>query len=145
MEGRIGSYREVDTLGKSQLDLILQVYDGAITAYRAAREHYARNEASAGNEKLEKAKKFVVHLYTTLDPEKGGEIAVNLSKLYAFVMSHSDLVAATKDTVQIDRILNVLGNLRDGWAGLREQEGATPKTPATAGTQTASSRFSTTG
>ena len=37
MDGQIGTYRTMETHGKSQLDLILQVYNGAILAYETAR------------------------------------------------------------------------------------------------------------
>jgi flagellin-specific chaperone FliS len=73
MDGKLSTYRTIDTLGKSQVDLILQVYDGAIAAFRAAAEHYVSGELQGGYEQLERARKLLVHLYTTLDQGKGGE------------------------------------------------------------------------
>ena len=122
MDGKISSYQKTDTLGKSQLDLVLKVYDGAIGAYRSARESYEQKDAPTGYEKLERAKKFVVHLYTTLNPEAGGEMAENLGRLYTFVITQTDLIAATKDLGQIDSIIEILSNLRAGWAGLKQQQ-----------------------
>ena len=124
MEGKLETYRRVDTLGKSQLDLILQVYDGAIRACDKARDHYGRSENDAGYEQMERAKRFVTHLYTTLDPDKGGEVAANLARLYVHVISQSYVVQATKDLQELENITNVMRNLREGWAGLKEQETA---------------------
>jgi len=122
MDGTLATYRAVDTHGKSQLELILQVYDGALAAYREAAQCYEKQDLNAGYESLEKAKRFVVHLYTTLDPEKGGEIAEQLGKLYAYVVNQTNVAEATKDLSRIDDIISVLENLRLGWAGLKEQE-----------------------
>ena len=119
MEGKLETYRRVDTLGKSQLDLILQVYDGAIKSLRTARQCFEKQDHQAGYEEMERAKRFVTHLYATLDMEKGGEVAANLSRLYVFVISQSYVIQATKDTAQLDAITNVMVNLREGWRGLK--------------------------
>ena len=136
MDNKIGAYRESDTLGKSQLDLILQVYDGALSYYQQARDAYANENWDGGYKALERARKFVVHLYTTLDPEKGGEVADNLGKLYTYVIAQTDLLAATKDIAAVDSIIEVLSNLRKGWQGLKEKQPAATsesdsKTPIT--------------
>lgn len=146
MEGKSETYRRVDTLGKSQLDLILQVYDGAIKAFRTARAHYEQDESTAGYEEIERAKRFVTHLYTTLDMEKGGDVAANLSRLYVFVISQSYVIQATKDLAQLDAVTNIMSNLREGWRGLKaaEQGTAGDRTTATEETPVESGQFVTT-
>ena len=122
MEGTLNTYKAMDTHGKSQLDLIIQVYDGAIVAYRKTAEFYKVEDYTAGYKELERAKRFIVHLYTTLNIEKGGEIAEKLGSLYAFIVNETNIVEATKELSHIDDILVVLGNLRSGWTQLREQQ-----------------------
>lgn len=121
MDGKLSTYRTIDTLGKSQVDLILQVYDGAIAAFRAAAEHYVSGELQGGYEQLERARKFLVHLYTTLDQGKGGEVAVNLAKLYTFMICQIDAAETTHDSALIESNVRVLENLRGAWTTLREQ------------------------
>lgn len=130
MDGQIGTYRTMETHGKSQLDLILQVYNGAILAYEAARAKFEDQNFEAGRDELEKAKRFVVHLYTTLNTEQGGEVADNLSQLYAFVVNETNTVAATKDLGRIDDIISIMDNLRQGWQGLRQQVQSEPSSPS---------------
>lgn len=122
MKTTLNTYRAVDTHGKSQLDLIIQVYDGAIAAFRAAAQCYRGDGPSHGHEQLDRAKRFLVHLYTTLDLERGAEVAQNLAKLYAFAIQQTDMVRATKDLVVIDDIVSILDNLRIGWISLREEQ-----------------------
>ena len=121
MDGKLSTYRTIDTLGKSQVDLILQVYDGAIAAFKAASEHYANEELQGGYEQLERARKFLVHLYTTLDQDQGGEVATNLSKLYTFMICQIDAAETTHDSNLIDSNVRVLENLRTAWMTIREQ------------------------
>ena len=143
MDSRLSAYRRTETLGKSQLDLILQVYDGAVNAYTSAREHFEREEFQSGREALDKAKRFVTHLYTTLDFEKGEEIAQNLGRIYAFVISETDAVQGTKNTKQLDAVISILGNIRSGWAGLGESN--TEKQPTSGNRSPEPDKFVTVG
>lgn len=121
MDGRIAAYRTADTMGKSQVDLILTVYDGAISSLRAAAKHFSDGETDQGYEELLKVKKFVTHLYSTLDQEKGGEVVENLGKLYVWVLSQLYVLEAAKDPELFESTLTVLTNLRSGWADLKSQ------------------------
>ena len=122
MDGKIAAYRHADTMGKSQIDLILMVYDGAIKALRDATNHYSKDENDAGYEQLQHAKRFVTHLYTTLDMSKGGEVAKNLSKMYVWVISQLFVVEASKDVDELGSVTKVMENLRFAWAEIKEQQ-----------------------
>lgn len=122
MGDNLTAYKQADILGKSQIDLVIQVYEGAIDAYRAAREAYENQNTDQGYDHLQKARRFITHLYTTLDMEKGGEIADQLSRLYAFLINQTNVIEATKDLNQIDDNISILDNLRSGWVGLKEQQ-----------------------
>ncbi len=122
MKDNLKAYESTSTLGLSQVELILKVYDGAIAAFTEAAELYSKNDLNGGYEKMERAKKFLTHLYTTLDPDNGGEIAERLGKIYAFVLSQTDIAQATKDLKIIDDNISVLKNVREGWQGLKDQQ-----------------------
>ena len=146
MDNRLKAYQRTGTLGKSQIDLVLQVYDGAIAAFTAAGECYKKSELIEGYEQLQRARKFVTHLYTTLDFDKGLEVAENLGKLYAFLISQTDLAVATKDQAVILGNVKVLRKLREGWSGIRNQEASSQATsPERAEMAVAGSHISTSG
>ncbi len=146
MRNNLQSYRAADTLGKSQLDLILQVYDGALKSFTCARAHYEKEEFNPGYEELEKAKKFMTHLYTTLNPDEGGEVAENLGKLYTYVICQIHAAQSIKDLKMIDDCSTILKNLREGWASLKQEvevapindSGNSPKKEAVSGSINAS-------
>jgi len=121
MNKKIMNYQAADTLGRSSVELVVKVYDGAIGSLRQAAEAYSNEDFQKGYEFIEKAKRFVVHLYTTLDEEKGQDVARNLSQLYAYVIEKMNIVQATKDLGLINESISVLGNVRSGWEQLAEQ------------------------
>jgi flagellar protein FliS len=122
MNNKLKAYEQANTLGLSQLDLILKVYDGAIGSFKKAKEYYQTQKLNEGHEELEKARRFVTHLYTTLDPEKGGEIAEKLGKIYVYLLNQINQAQATKELRIIDDNISVLSNLREGWQYLKRQQ-----------------------
>lgn len=144
MDGKLNTYRTIDTLGKSQVDLILQVYDGAVAAFKAAAEHYGAGDLQAGYDQLERARKFLVHLHTTLDQDRGGEIAIYLSKLYTFMICQIDAAETTHDCDLIESNIRVLENLRGGYATIREQTESSRK-PVTSGQTVSAGSFTISG
>ena len=120
MNKKIMNYQAADTLGRSSVELVVKVYDGAISSLKQAAEAYTSNDFARGYELIEKAKRFIVHLYTTLDEDKGQDIARNLSQLYAYVIEKMNIVQATKDLDIIEESISVLSNVRMGWEQLEQ-------------------------
>lgn len=120
MRGRLHDYVAAGTLGKSPLELLIQVYDGAVNALNEARDAYQRADNDTGYERIQRARRFITHLYTSLDFTRGGEVAHNLGQLYAFVLSRTQLIEATKDIQQIDDTISILKDVRSGWVLLRD-------------------------
>ena len=114
----IGSYQKTETLGKSPLELLLMVYNGATQALSEAAEAFDTDDWTVGREKLERADKFITHLYTTLDMEKGGEVAKNLATLYTFVIEQIRIAEATRDSNLVRSLIVILNNLKSGWSEL---------------------------
>lgn len=126
MDLKLESYRTSDTLGKSPVELVIKVYNGAIKSFAAARDHYQKKQSDEAYDELQKARKFVTHLYTTLNMEKGGDIAENLGKLYTLILTHTDLAQSTKDLELINTNIALLNNLREGWVGISDQQKVAP-------------------
>ena len=131
MNQKVQSYITSDTLGKSVPELIIKVYDGAINNLSDASRFYQSEELTRGYDALEKAKRFIVHLYTTLDMEKGGEIADRLSKLYVFILEQINIAQATGNQNIMKESMVILKNIREGWSQLAEHTRKKPETPAT--------------
>ena len=74
------------------------------------------------NDNLQKAQKIVAELTSTLDLEKGGEIAQNLYVLYSFVYDRLVQGNVTDTPNQIDQAIKVMSDLRDGWSKLVDKD-----------------------
>lgn len=72
------------------------------------------------NDQVQRAQKIVAELMSSLDMEKGGEIAQNLLSLYSFV--YNRLVEANiEDRPElIEDAMLVMTQLRESWAVLEE-------------------------
>ena len=133
MDRGFSTYKKINTMGMSQLDLILTVYRGAIGYLDQAQIQFNEGRLTEGRTACEKARKCLVHLYTTLDMDKGGAIATQLGQLYAFVIQQIDLAVASKSHRLIDEVKGILGTIKSAWESLKEQEKAQPhsRPPAT--------------
>jgi flagellar protein FliS len=139
MNKGFSTYQENSTMGMSQLDLILMVYRGAISLLDQAKSDFSAQQFTSGRTACDKARKCIVHLYTTLDMEQGGEIAQNLGRLYAYMIEQLDVAVASKSEELLDSIIGFLKTIKEGWDGLKEQEPTTDSpspseaAPATSG------------
>jgi flagellar secretion chaperone FliS len=122
MDNRIATYRTTDTLTNSQVDLIIKVYDGTIAQFSSAISAYEKYDIANAIDHMDKARQALTHLYTTLDFEQGGEVAKNLGDLYVFMINQTNLAAATGDRGFIQKNVELMKNLREGWAGIRDNQ-----------------------
>jgi flagellar protein FliS len=118
MNKNIQNYQAIDILGKTLPELVVKIYEGAVSHLTKGMEYYRSGKMQDGFEATENAKKFVVHLYASLDNEKGGDIAKNLSRLYAFIVERINFAQATKDLKSLEDSILILNNIKDGWAQL---------------------------
>ena len=123
------TYQKINTMGMSQLDLILTVYRVGIASVTEARNDFRAENLVAGRTACDKARKCIVHLYTTLDMERGGAIARHLGQLYAFMIEQLDLAVAEKSCDLLDNVIDNLNTLKEGWEGLKEADIAGADTP----------------
>ncbi|MCK5127169.1 MAG: flagellar export chaperone FliS [candidate division Zixibacteria bacterium] len=123
------TYKQNNTMGMSQLELILTVYRGTIRLLKQAKADFEEEKYAEGRTSCDKARKCIVHLYTTLDMEKGEDIAEKLGQLYAFMIEQVDMAVASKSLDLIDTVIGLLSTIKEGWEGLNEQ-GIEKSTPA---------------
>jgi len=129
--GRITQeYQKHNVNGASPVQLIIMLYDGALRFMEQGKHAMAHGDLPRQNQCLQKAQRIIVELMSTLDMERGGEIAKNLFALYGYVLN--ELVAANVEDQPepIDRSIKVISELRDGWAQIeRQQKAAAPAQP----------------
>lgn len=98
--------------------LILMLMDGALERIAAARGCIERQDIVEKARLLNRAVAIIGELNGSLDLKVGGEIAANLSDLYAY-MSRSLLKANVENSVMLlDEVSRLLREIRDAWAAI---------------------------
>ena len=109
-------YRKNAVLGASPAGLVVMLYDGALRFIEGGRLAMRAKDLPRQNDLLQRAQRIVLELTSTLDRDKGGEIAANLSSLYDFVLDR--LMRANIEDLEtpLDEAANTLRELREAWA-----------------------------
>lgn len=99
----------------SQKELIVMAYDGVIRFLRNGREHALNSEFEQKYINLTKARAIIEELASTLNMEKGGEIAQNLWNVYLYCIEKITAANITNNVSHIDDIIPAIEELREGW------------------------------
>lgn len=119
---RSASYREMEILSASPGRLVVMMFDHLMVQFERARIAIDRGDIELQTVSLGKARAIVSELLATLDFEKGGEIAAQLSALYTFMLSEMVDIGFRRDSKAVSRLAFMATELRDGFSGAVAQE-----------------------
>ena len=96
-------------------EILIMLYEGAIRFLLLAKKASAANDLEKCNKNIIKAQHIVREFMDSLDMEVGGEMSLNLYRLYEYL--HYRLVQANikKDIAMIDEVLDHLRSLKSTW------------------------------
>lgn len=96
-------------------EILIMLYDGAIRFLLVAKKAHEEKDLEKYHNHLIKAQHIILEFMNTLDMEVGGEIALNLYRLYEYL--HHRLVQANikKDVAMIDEVVDHLRGLKTTW------------------------------
>ena len=131
------AYKQTAVTTSDPGKLIVMLYDGAIRFLTLATDRLDKRDAFGSNENLIKGKSIVAELMSSLNLEKGGEIAVNLQRLYAYMFNQLVDANVSKDSGRVRHVIELLKELRTGWQSIPpagKGDGKTESKPAIPGT-----------
>jgi flagellar protein FliS len=111
----IGSYQETAVLTQDKGKLIVMLYEGAIKFLKLGINEIEASNFEQKNTYFNKAWDIVNELNVSLDMDAGGEIAVNLRKLYSFILSHISTANIKNDQKAAHEVIDMLDELKQGW------------------------------
>ncbi len=123
------AYKQTAVSTADQGRLIVMLYDGAIKFLNVAIEKLEASDAYGANSNLIKGKSIVAELLASLNMEQGGDIALNLQRLYTYIFNELIDANLNKDVARVQRVIELLKELREGWKTIP----AAGKTAPTAG------------
>jgi flagellar protein FliS len=116
------SYRKMQVETASPLSLVLMLYDRAIVLLNKAKKEISEKQYEAKGLTLDKASEIIFELLTTLDKDKGGEIASSLANLYNFVLHEITDANSKLNIKSLDNAIKILSELRESWESIRDNK-----------------------
>ncbi|MDU7391569.1 flagellar export chaperone FliS [Atlantibacter hermannii] len=113
---------ESAVMSASPHQLIVLLFDGAMSALVRARLFMQQGETVAKGEALSKAINIIDNgLKAGLDREQGGELVTNLSSLYDYMVRRLLQANLRNDSQAIEEVEGLLSNLADAWKQVSPQ------------------------
>ena len=116
MAGQPDTYRKTQIESASPELLILMLYDGALRFMGQAEEAFAQNNKEKINNNLVRVQAIISELLTSLDKERGGDIAKNLERLYVYFLGRLTDANVKKELAPVLEIKPMIEDLRNTWA-----------------------------
>jgi flagellar protein FliS len=117
------SYHAVDlqarTARATPVQLVLILMDGLLEEIARARAHIAARRYELKAASLNKCVEILNGLSSALDLEAGGEVVVNLHRLYDYCAWRLNQAGMKLDATGLDEVVGVLEPLRQGWVGVQ--------------------------
>jgi flagellar protein FliS len=122
MASGVDSYRNVKAYGNladaSPYQVVQLMLDALLSRIAEAAGHLERGETAAKGEKIGKALGIIEGLLLGLDKERGGDIALNLERLYDY-SSRTLLKANLENRVDLlKEVSSLLREIKLGWDGI---------------------------
>lgn len=116
MNAYMNHYQNNQVLTASPEQLLVMLYDGAIRFVRQAKLAIEENRTADKAKAISKAMAIITEFSNTLNYEVGGEIALDLSRLYDFMTRELAAVNVRSDARRLEPVDRILLDLREAFA-----------------------------
>lgn len=117
------------------VELTVMLFDHLVLRMNQAREHLSSGNREERARAISASLAVVSELAHSLDPQQGGEVAVNLQLLYDFTADRLTQAHSTESDAALVEALQAMMPLRDAWHELLSARNAVPASGASANTE----------
>ena len=114
---------DAQTSRASPIELVLLLTDGLLDELARARAHIAAQRYEQRAASINKCVDIINGLSSSLDFDSGGKVVANLAALYEFCANHLHGAGLKQDPAMVDEVVNIMGTIRKGWAGVQVRNG----------------------
>jgi len=100
--------------------LIQLLLEGSLTRLAMAKSFIEQGEVEKKNEKIGQVVEILGSLQESLDHERGGDISMNLERLYDYMTRRLFEANRLNDNDIITEVMGLLLEIKTGWEGIRE-------------------------
>ena len=118
----LGRYEETSVRTSSPEQLVVMLYEGAIRYLRQAVNQIQEKDLQGKRQSVDRALAIVQHLQGTLDMRRGGEISVELDKIYSYITSRILAGSTELKTAPLEEAAKLLGTLLTSWEEVARQK-----------------------
>jgi flagellar protein FliS len=109
------AYVDDTILNESPVGLVVALYEGAIESSATARKFMASGDIPARTKAINKTINIITELMRSLNDEKGGEVSVNLRRLYVYMQGRVIEAHTKKQQAPLEEVEKLLGTMLEGW------------------------------
>ena len=113
------AYLESRVLSADPVELVNLLYQACIQAVRDARYHLEQGAIGDRSRAINRACEIVIELASSLDRQRGGEIAPRLAQLYDYMLGRLLEANIQQSDAPLAEILGLLATLGEAWQGVR--------------------------
>jgi len=101
--------------------LIQMLLEGALGKIAAAKGHMERGEIQPKGEQIGSAISIIEGLKSSLDKDRGGEIAQNLEDLYIYMERRLIEANRCNETSLLDEVSDLIRQIKEAWDAIADQ------------------------
>lgn len=120
------SYKSVAVTTATPGHLVLMLFDGALRFISTALHGFKVESIGVRNEQIHnnvvKAQRILRELQCSLNLKVEGEFAPRMFALYDFMLDQLQHANLTKEPTPIETVERLLGDIRDAWAKMLQQD-----------------------
>lgn len=117
-------YQETAVFSASPAQLVVMIYDHLLLSLRRARLGVEKQNPELRGASFDRSRAAVSELLVTLDHERGGEVAKQLSGVYSFILSELVALGLRPDLARLDRVIGMVADLREAFDTIARQPAA---------------------
>ncbi|MDL2210631.1 flagellar export chaperone FliS, partial [Desulfovibrio sp. OttesenSCG-928-O18] len=110
------AYFETQVTTTSQGQILIMLYDGAIKFLNQAKERMEAKDYAGKGKLISNAIDVINELASSLNAEKGGDLATNLNELYFYCNKRLFMANSRMDSAGIDEVIKILSGIRSAYA-----------------------------
>jgi flagellar protein FliS len=122
----VQKYQNVQVMTSDRVRLIIMLYDGMIRFNTGAQKAIAEGDIESRSYNINRSLAIVTELCSSLDMERGGEIAENLFHLYQYGIEQLNTANMKNDSKPIDVFNRIINELKQGWEAISESKAEAP-------------------
>ncbi|MBT7080284.1 MAG: flagellar export chaperone FliS [Chloroflexi bacterium] len=116
------AYQNTQVQTSNQKQLIVMLFDGMDRFMSRAIQGIQRDDIEVAHTNLHRTGQILLELMSTLREDKGGEIALNLKRLYLFCYERIVIANLKKDVEMVAEVKEVMAKLAEGWKHISQKD-----------------------